>query len=701
MKPSVVVSLRLAGRFLLIWSIETVALLLLDTRFPDLGVRSPFSPVVIFSSILVALTLSIINTLIQPLIILTRMPLNVFTISAVAIVINNIVLRIAAARLAGFDVEPFFPTGIAGALAISLINIVLTALIALDDEYAFFQFAMHVLTHNRDIRRAITKPAGQPGMIFIQLDGLSPQRLKDAVNAGYMPTVKAMLNDGAHLLTTYDCGLPSQTSACQAGIMYGQNPDIPGFRWFDKKRRRMVVSNHVNDAAMINKACSTGAGILYGGSSINNLINGDASKSLLTLSTLNGVSGVRTERAIDDLSSFWFNPYTFTRTLAGSIGDFIVEVIESTRQFLLNEQPHIDRIFNGQVFMRVLTNIFLRDLSAYVVMLDIYRGLPAIYTTFMGYDQVAHHAGPDSRDALRTLIGLDKHLRHILQAMERLSTRPYQLYLLSDHGQSFGPTFRQRYSLTLRDLVDRLTSKETFVEETQTEGDKLTYSAALILELNAASEQLAAQPKTAFRRAVIRQVTRQLSRSINDVQTDVSPASHIIVCASGNLANLYFASAEGKLPLSDIERLHPNLIQDLARHAGVGIIAGYADNGDVIAIGKSGARNLYTGAVTGTDPLIQYGDPQKHAEQILRIAQFQNAGDLILNSPVFEDGTVASFEDLIGVHGGIGGQQTDAFIISPSGAGVNTAGIISATQVFSILDRQRARNMASQAENLL
>ena len=51
--------------------------------------------------------------------------------------------------------------------------------------------------------------------------------------------------------------------------------------------------------------------------------------------------------------------------------------------------------------------------------------------------------------------------------------------------------------------------------------------------------------------------------------------------------------------------------------------------------------------------------------QVRRIADFPNSGDLLLNSPVYPDGTVAAYEELIGSHGGLGGEQTDAFIFHP------------------------------------
>ena len=40
-------------------------------------------------------------------------------------------------------------------------------------------------------------------------------------------------------------------------------------------------------------------------------------------------------------------------------------------------------------------------------------------------------------------------------------------------------------------------------------------------------------------------------------------------------------------------------------------------------------------------------------------------GDLIVNSALYPDGTVAAFEELIGSHGGLGGEQTDSFLLHP------------------------------------
>ncbi|MEZ4519384.1 MAG: hypothetical protein R3C44_22005 [Chloroflexota bacterium] len=56
-------------------------------------------------------------------------------------------------------------------------------------------------------------------------------------------------------------------------------------------------------------------------------------------------------------------------------------------------------------------------------------------------------------------------------------------------------------------------------------------------------------------------------------------------------------------------------------------------------------------------------------------------------STVYPDGTVAALEELIGNHGGLGGEQTDAFIFHPPE--MEVAETRNATDVFHILNTHR------------
>ncbi len=75
------------------------------------------------------------------------------------------------------------------------------------------------------------------------------------------------------------------------------------------------------------------------------------------------------------------------------------------------------------------------------------------------------------------------------------------------------------------------------------------------------------------------------------------------------------------------------------------------------------------------------------AAQVRRVADFPHAGDLIVNSAVYADGSVAAFEELVGSHGGLGGEQTDAFIFHPVDMIVTPTK--NAVEVFSMLDARR------------
>ena len=95
-------------------------------------------------------------------------------------------------------------------------------------------------------------------------------------------------------------------------------------------------------------------------------------------------------------------------------------------------------------------------------------------------------------------------------------------------------------------------------------------------------------------------------------------------------------------------------------------MAGYLDADTPVVLGKGGRRNLRTGELsTGVDPLVPYGDVALRAWQVGRVMDFPHAGDVMVVSTVYPDGTVAALEELIGNHGGMGGEQTDAFLFHP------------------------------------
>ena len=104
--------------------------------------------------------------------------------------------------------------------------------------------------------------------------------------------------------------------------------------------------------------------------------------------------------------------------------------------------------------MRAAMCVIVRDLIVYGVLTDMMRGRPAVYATFSSYDEVAHHSGLERADTLEALRKLDQQFGRIDRA-RRYAPRPYEIVVLSDHGQTQGATFKQRNGYGLDELVER------------------------------------------------------------------------------------------------------------------------------------------------------------------------------------------------------------------------------------------------------
>ena len=105
-------------------------------------------------------------------------------------------------------------------------------------------------------------------------------------------------------------------------------------------------------------------------------------------------------------------------------------------------------------FLRGAMCVFIRDLIVYSVLTDMMRGRPAVYATFASYDEVAHHSGLERADTFEALRKLDQQFARIERA-RKYAPRPYELVVLSDHGQTQGATFKQRHGYGLDELVER------------------------------------------------------------------------------------------------------------------------------------------------------------------------------------------------------------------------------------------------------
>lgn len=497
-------------------------------------------------------------------------------------------------------------------------------------------------------RMALRNPAppsdSMPGVLFLQLDGVPGPVLEYELQSGNLPTIASWLREGTHTWGEWVARVPSTTPVSQAGILHGSNDEIPAFRWYDRALGRMLVANRPADATVIEERVSNGHGLLADdGVSISNLFSGDAPTSLLTMSGLRGEG--RGLGPSSSYAAFFTHPAGFARALTLTIGEMVKEVFQGRRQVRHGVEPRVHR-GGAYIALRGITNVFLRDLNVALVVEAMMQGRKSIYVDFVDYDEIAHHAGVTRPESLASLYGLDQVVRSLAWVANSGATpRPYKIVLVSDHGQSQGATFLQRYGQTLEDLVAQHTGGRA-LSVAPDEQEARGRVRSLVVEL-------------AQQESVTGRLTRRSMKP--DAETPVPP---IAVIGSGNLGAVWFTDSPERLTLAQLDDMHPGLVEALASHPGVGFVVVNTTVGPV-AIGDNGAHSLASGSVTGTDPLADFGE---HARaDLLRAALFENAPDIYLNSaydPVL--GEVSAFEELVGCHGGLGGWQTRPILVHPS-----------------------------------
>ena len=459
-------------RLLVVWFVDTISLLVTAWILPGITIQPGEVNSVFVVATVAALLLGIVNLLVRPLILLIAVPLGWMIVLVVGFFVNAITLLITSALLPAFEVDSFW-WAFFGGLILSFVNMIITELLDMDSENSFYA--------NQVLRQASRQSEMAPGdedkrgVVMVEIDGLSYEHMQMALEGGFMPTMQRLIDEYGYQLSLVDCGVPATTPACQAGILLGNNDNIPAFRWLNKETGEMLAGGQA--AAIIEPDLSDGHGLLEGGSSISNMFSGDADKSILTFSKITEGTKEDKKKRARDMYMLMRNPYFFMRVLVLFFADVVQEVYQGWQQRRQDVQPRLNRLHNGYPFLRSGVNVFVRDVAAYLTILDIVRGVPAIYSLFAGYDEVAHHSGPSTHDAMLTLRQFDKTLAHILRAIEEKAPRPYEFILLSDHGQSFGHTFEQRYEISITDYVKSLLPEGTNAVGTSG-GDDGSYSVA-------------------------------------------------------------------------------------------------------------------------------------------------------------------------------------------------------------------------------
>jgi len=663
---------RLLGRLATVALVDTGALLLLSALLPGFHADS------FGAALILAVLLALANALIWPLLIRFALPFTVLTLGLGALALNALVLLAIAQVDYGVHVEDF-GTALAVTLLMTALTSAASAVLALDSGDLWTR---HVVV--RQLKRTkLAVESDVPGILFLEIDGLAHDVLRRALRDGNAPALARWVHEGGHRLERWETNWSSQTGACQAGILHGSNENMPAFRWWEKDRGAAIVTNHPRDAAELERRHSDGRGLLHGdGASRANILSGDAPHSMLTMSTV--LDRGRHGRLGQDYFAYFASPYGVALTLLRALGEVVAERFAAIEQRRRDVRPRIQRGVS-YAFVRAFATVVQLDLQVAAVTADILAGRPVVYTTFLAYDEVAHHSGVERPDALATLRRVDKAIARIASAV-RYAPRPYELVVLSDHGQSQGATFLQRYGETLEQLVARHAGgAEVHAEIGGGEEGRAQAGAGLA--------ELAARPtmtgRTAKALGGARDGQGELGLRDEAAQLETGELPEVAVMASGNLGLISFPREPGRVTLEQIEARRPGLLDALRTHPGIGFVLVRSEADGAVVLGAHGRVLLDAGAdgrpvVEGEDPLAPFGP--RAAEHVKRTDAFPACPDVVVNSTYWEDvDEVAAFEELVGSHGGLGGGQAHPFVLHPAGLPWPAEEVVGAEAVHRLL----------------
>ena len=554
----------------------------------------------------------------------------------------------------------------------------------------------------RLFRRERRPNDGRRGAVVLQIDALAFAELRRAIELGYCPTISRMVREEGWTLRRWFSGLPSATPYCQAGIFHGENEGIPAFRFYDKKLKQVITCNEPAGVQYIRDRIHS-PGVLAGGSSYVNLLDGDARTVAFTVATREKTSVYRRLGGTRMALLMLLHPIRMLRILFQAVLEWIREEIERTAGELARRRTHSEGLFP---YVRILSNVVVRELQTIAILLDIYLGVPVIYSTYMQYDELAHHFGPSSWQALRDLRRTDARIREIRRMIRGASSgREYDLIILSDHGMTPSSSYRVKYGETLGTTVQRILDGDALrIGGTPLQSMAISSPTSEYGLMGAQVVETMVQV-TPRRRSTLRRSLRKLRdylRRQYGIRELILPEKYrvqekhdVVVTYSSDLALLYFGAFEERLHLSDIaaDRQRAHLYASLMAHQGVGLVATLS--GPAVHLESSQGRALLVDGnlelLEGSNPLEPYGLQPMMLRSIEHLVRQQNAGDLVIFG-AYDGYEIVSFDDQIGAHGAAGGNQTYPFILGPAHLKLNDLPLEDAKDIYwELLRRYEAR----------
>lgn len=265
-------------------------------------------------------------------------------------------------------------------------------------------------------------------LVILHVDGLSADALRRALDQGHMPFVRSLIETEGYAIHPYRCGIPSTTPFAQAGILYGDNSEIPSFRWWDRDRRVLVKfgarSTFKEVADKYFQGCDP---LTKGGACIAACYPGGAADDfgIAYQERSYGVQD-RSRSALGVLVPYLANP--------AHLGDWVWQtaaVLGRTARDYVTARSQGRRPAPAYVAVDVAEEIFVHHLTRYATQRAMREGYSPIYSAFYAFDETAHAFGPSDAASQNVL----RHVDHTIGKIAAARGNRYEMVVLSDHGQ--------------------------------------------------------------------------------------------------------------------------------------------------------------------------------------------------------------------------------------------------------------------------
>jgi endonuclease/exonuclease/phosphatase family metal-dependent hydrolase len=485
--------------------------------------------------------------------------------------------------------------------------------------------------------------ATAPGLVLIQIDGLSHGELEKALQRNEMPFLRCLIKREHYSVTHLYSGLPSTTPAMQAELFYGIKSAVPAFN-FMQADSGQLVRMFEPDAAVNVEAKLTAAGgapLLQGGSCYSDNFSGGASEPHYCPASLGWGPALRDTHPLVRLVFLASHAYSFIRTAVLVVLELLLALFDFGRGVVAGRDVWAELKF---IPTRVLIVILLRELITIGVKIDIARGLPVIHLNFLGYDEQAHRRGPRSLFAHWTLKGIDDAIARIWRASHRSQRRHYDVWIYSDHGQQTVRSYEKVHGRDFSEAVTEVFSRYLGMTVGCRSSGRTGIQLQRILMLGGRRTQ-------AFFARQLAAVKGQASKPQAESQS-----GQLTVAPLGPVAHLYYS-----LPLTALQ-LH-NLASALVSEANVPVVLHKGAAGEIRVTSRAGEGSL------AENPQLVFGDAHPFTalacRDLIALCEHADTGHLIALG--YCPGLPPlSFAIENGAHGGTSIDETDAFALLPA-----------------------------------